>query len=454
MKIAIAGAGRVGRHIVRELSRHGYDMVIFERDQKVASAIADQYDVTVVTSDAADMAKFKLHTKGVDTLIAVTESDELNLTLSLLSRKLGIKQNIARIRNEEWFSETGITPEELGISLLIHPERETADYIDRVIAVEGAFDYAEFDSGRVILLGINVSDEMGIAGLSLAELRDGYGLTYFTVIGVYRNNRFIVPNGAEIIEGGDKIWALTIRDLLPLVAPIIKPPQKNSFNRVVIFGGSRIGGLVARSFLDRFKSVTLVEADAVKARTIAEEIEGVKVLHLDIVEDLEAIRELDLETLDCFVAASGDGGKNVMIGLLAKQLGVGKVVAVSDESGYLPVITAIGLDVIADPHLLTAAAILRNIRKGIIHTIVQLIGGEVEIIEYDVSPGSPVAGKRLADAGMPKGSIVCIAIHNGAVDIPTGETILEAGDKAVIIATSSLFPVVEKLFTPRRGFFG
>ncbi|VAX17198.1 hypothetical protein MNBD_NITROSPINAE01-1117 [hydrothermal vent metagenome] len=452
MKIVIVGAGRVGKQLARELASHGHDLVMIDRDKAVVSQISELYDITAIHGDASDVSVLqRAFGDGVDMLIAVSESDEVNLIVSLLARKMGAGTRIARIRHESWFTEGRLSHEELGLDKVIYPERETVNHLVKVMGINGAFDYAEFAGGEVVLIGFDVAQELPIVGHTLMDLREQFALDSFLIIGIYRDGVFTVPHGEDKLQGGDKVWLLAAKDTVPFIMPIFKHGVTGE-ESVVIFGATRVGLALAEAMKKRFGEVTLIENDPTVARLAAEQLEDVRVIRGGG-EETDILKEIGQESINCFIAVSHDERMNLMSGLLAKRTGVDRVAVVTNETEYMPVMEAMGLDVVANPLTLTAGAILRHIRQGIVHSVVKLHAGEAELIEYDVASGTPVAGKTLAEAKLPRGAVVGTILKGDATIIPDGSTILEVGSRVVVVATSEKIPEVEKLFVSKRLFF-
>ncbi|VAX20162.1 hypothetical protein MNBD_NITROSPINAE02-1226 [hydrothermal vent metagenome] len=452
MKIVIVGAGRVGQQLARELSSHGHDLVVVDRSETAIILINEKFDVTAIKGNACDINVLRTAMgDGAEMLIAVSESDEVNLAVSLLGAKLGARTRIARIRNEGWFSEGGLSIEELGLDKVIHPEKETVDHLTQVIGINGAFDYAEFAGGEVALIGFSVAPDLPIVGHTLKDLREQFALDSFLIIGIFRDSNFMVPGGQDSVQARDKLWLLVAKETVPFIRPIFM--QKNHLaNRVVISGASRIGVSIAEKFQDKFDEIILIDSDPSAAREAAEKLPDIKVLRASDNES-DILLEIGIESINCFVAASSDDRRNLMTGLLAKRLGVERVAVVTNETEFIPVMDAIGLDVIVNPLILTAGAIVRHIRQGIVHSVVKIRGGEAELIEYDVPAGSTLVGKKMMDAGFPRGSIVGTALKGDSTIIPDGATVIEEGDRLVVVATSDKIPEIEKLFVEKKIFF-
>ncbi len=455
MKIVIAGAGRVGRRLAKELLTHDHDIVIIEKDKQSAEDLADSYDLTVLTGDVTDVALLQQSEPAKsDLFIAVTESDETNLIASMLAKALGAPKRIARIRNEEWFEKAGLDKESAGLDQIIHPERETVEYVDSILKLDSVFDYSVFSSGQAVLLGVQISETLPVVGMTLGELREKFGLSYFVVIGILRGENSFVPHGRDTIEAGDRLWLLTAPDAAPLVLSAFRKGKKEGQTRAIIAGASRIGKRIAERLSKRCDFVTLIESDEDAARQAAEELPDVRVMKVDVIENPEALSDFDVDKLDYFVAASGKSRRNLLVSLLAKQLGAGRVVAITDESGYIPVMTAIGLDVFANPHMLAADAILSSLHEGISHYVTQLMGSHIEIAEYEIEENSPAVGKSIVDLALPQGCIIGLQIGEKEASIPDGSSIINSGDRLVIVAEGALHEEIGKKFTPRRSLFG
>lgn len=451
MKSVIAGAGRVGQHIARELIKSGHDLVIIEKDKARAETISSMFDAATINASVTDVTALQSAVSAdTDSFIAVTESDEINLSACLLAGKLGAKKKVARIRNEEWFSGNMLAVGELGLDAVIHPELEAVNFIGKIMGIEGAFDFADLAAGGVELLGFQVDPGLPIVGMSLSELKESFSLDFFLIIGLFRDGEFFVPGGSDRVESGDRLWLLTARETEPFILPIFGKREGSAQKSVAVLGATRIGVKTAEFFEVRGAKVTLMEQDPALAQAAGERLDKVKVLRVDRGEEPELLRELGPESIDCFIAASAEGRDNIMTSLLAKRLGVRKTVVVTDESAYLPVMDTIGIDVVVNPYILTAGAMLAQVRKGIVHSVVKLRAGEAELIEYNVPRKSAVTGKALSKVGWPRGSIVGMVVRGDDIIIPDGSTELLENDRVVVVSTPERLSEVEKLFASRR----
>ncbi|MDH4183811.1 MAG: Trk system potassium transporter TrkA [Nitrospinota bacterium] len=452
-RCVIAGAGRVGQSIAKELVRFGFDIVLIEKSAKAAAMMESSLDVKVIADDALNANVLRQAIKEApEVFIAVTESDEVNLTACILAGKLGAMKKAARIRNEEWFTEGLLSPQEIGLDLVIHPELETVLHIEKVLGIQGAFDYSAAAAGEASLIGFEVADGLPIIGMPLAKVKEGFALDAFLIIGMLREGRFFVPSGADAIMSKDRIWILSARETEPFVMSIFRKKETRPIKRMVILGASQIGRRLAESFARRDVKVTLAENDPAAAKLASQRLERVEVLNVHLENEPEFLLDLQPETIDCFVAASQDSKNNMMMSLLAKKIGVRKVVVVTDETTYLPVLDSIGLDMVVNPHNITAGRILSAMRMGMIHSVITLRAGVADLLEFSVEPGSKLDGKALRAAGFPKGALAGMVIREEDLIIPDGSTEFAGGDKVIVVAPREKMDAVEKLFTS-RGLF-
>ena len=446
-RCVIAGAGRVGQSIARELVRFGFDVVMLEKDPATAANLERALDVKIINDNVLSTEALKSAiTEAPDFFVAVTESDEVNLVACLLAQKLGAKKKAARIRNEEWFSDEFFTPESLGLDMVIHPEEETVRHIEQVLTIYGAFDYSEVASGDASLIGFEAPEGLPILGAPLAKVKEEFALDAFLIIGILREGDFFVPSGADCIMSGDRIWILTAKETEPFVMAIFRKKDGKPVSRLVVLGASLIGMKLAEDFSEKGASVILVENDPETAKMAAARLEKVEVMNIHLENEPEFLLDLDPGAIDCFVAASGDNKDNMMMSLLAKKLGVGKVVVVTSETTYLPVLDSIGLDIVINPHNITAGKILSSMRKGMIQSVITLREGVADLLEFFVEPGARLDGVKLSGAGFPRGAIAGMMIRGEDLVIPDGATEFRAGDRVIVVAPREKMAAVEKLF--------
>ncbi|MBT5811005.1 MAG: Trk system potassium transport protein TrkA, partial [Rhodospirillaceae bacterium] len=144
---------------------------------------------------------------------------------------------------------------------------------------------------------------------------------------------------------------------------------------------------------------------------------------------------------------------NILTSLLAKRYGVGRAVTLINSASYAPLITTLGVDMAVSPRAITVSTILQHVRRGRIRSVHSLGDGFAEIIDAEVLETSPLAGQSIHEAKLPTGVIVGALVRDSEVLIPRSETIIESGDRVVLLASAKAVKKIEKLFAVQLEFF-
>jgi len=445
MKILIVGAGVVGFHLAQELASEKHDITVVDENPEVLSNVASKLDVMAIHGNGTrPQILEKAGINSAEMIVAVTSSDEFNLVICLLASKYSVLKKVARIRKEEWF-ETGLfTKSELAIDRVINTDRLIVNYVRKVIETPGLADIAEFSYPGLSLLAFPVLAKSTIVGKKLAELRRIFSFDDFIIATIYRDSKMIIPTGDDIIREGDTCYILTNQEMVSFVLPIFSLSFE-PVNSVVISGGNRTGLLIAKSLEDTIPELLLIEPDKNKAEEAAEALAKTRVIHGDPM-DPDILDESIISGVDIFISTGTEPRSNLLTSLLAKKRGAKKVIIITDETEYLPVIDAIGLNVVINPRLMIASEILRYIRKGRIHSVVKLKTGGIEMVEQVTTPKSKAINKPIAKLNFPQGALIGAIIEDGSPIFPDGETVLKPGQEIILISQSDAIEKAEKFF--------
>lgn len=452
MRILIVGAGVVGYQLAEELSREGHDISIIGLDPAKIKKVTEKLDVMAFQGNACQPSiLIKAGIKTSEMVIAASNIDEINIMICAMAHKFNVKKKIARIRNLEYTGSNKIfDPKELFVDTAINPDEIIIDFIAKVIETPGAMNVAEFAGGEIQLIGFEVSDDAPIVGKKLADLSGIYSLDSFLITGISRKGVMIIPKGEDRIQTGDHIYILVANDLLPLILPMLNK-HVEEIQKIVIYGANTIGINVAKALEKKIDSVILIEPDTEKAESAASTLEKTTVLY-GKATDQDLLKDANISNADFFMALSDDDESNLLSALLSKKEGAKKVIIITDEPDYLPILDSIDMDIVINPRLLTVGAILQYIRKGRIQSVVKLRENETEVIELTPDPKSSVVGKKLSQIKFPVGSIVGAIIRNGDMIIPYGDSIIGAGESVIVFALPQAIPKIEKLFGKKRLF--
>lgn len=446
MKVLIVGAGVVGFNLAEELSNGKNDITIVDSDREIIENVLSRLDVMAIQGDGADPKILeKAGIESAEMVIAVTSSDEANLVICLIASKLSASKKVARIRKEQLFHSGLFSISEFAIDKVINPNSLIINYIRKIMDIPGLVDFYDFSDHGLTLLGFKVFPNSSILGMKIAELREAHSFDEFIIATIYRDSKMIIPKGDDTIREGDICYILTNQEMVAFVLPIF---NKNitPVNSVVIYGGNPTGLLIAKNLEETsIQNLVLVEPDKNLAEIVSGELKRTIVINGDPTEP-EIQEEIKIAEADFFISSAANQKTNLLISLLAKKRGAKKVILISDETEYLPVIDAIGLNVVINPRLMIASDILKYIRRGRIHSVVKLKTGGVELIEQVIAPGSKAVKKPLSKLNLPKGVLVGAIIEDGNPIFPDGDTLLKPGQEILLIAQSDLVERAENFF--------
>jgi trk system potassium uptake protein TrkA len=446
MKILIVGAGAVGFHLARHLSEEGHDIVLIDQDKERAAYAQDQLDIMAIVGNGASLAVLEqAGVADIDLLAAVTNVDEVNLVVCMSAGQFNIRTKVARVSNPDYFDDTSRQRRaQRGVDRMINPELECAWETYQLLQSEAASELAFFAGGRVQLLGLTVHEGAPVVGRTLAEIAAAEKDRRYLTVAIRRGDETIVPRGADRFEAEDQVYIIGQSTQMPQVLELAGY-KDFKLRRVMIAGGGRMSVYLAQILEDHGIECTIIEADRARCVELAEDLKKTLILHGDAT-DMELLEMEGVEGLDGFVVFTGSDDTNMLSSLLAKDLGVRKVVALINKIDYIPLVRNVGIDAAVSPRISAVNTILKYVRRGIVISVAALRGIEAEVIEFSVEPGSRIAGRVLAEVDFPKNSLVGAVIRGDEVIVPTGELALAHGDRVAVLALPDAVTAVEKLF--------
>ncbi len=454
MKILIVGAGIVGFNLAQELSHEGHDISIIDEDPERIKVIQEKLDVLSVQGNAC--LPSILVTAGIrqaEMVIAVTDKDEINLMVCILAEKFKVSNRFARLRHIEFTSDERIfDPSELHVDLAINPGKIIVEFILKIIKTPGAVNAAEFAQGEIQLRGFEVPENAPLAGKRLIELRELFEFNSFLIVAIVRNGEILIHNdGQQVIEAGDKVYTLVDKEFLPLVLPMFNKTME-VIHKLVLFGANALSIQLAKGLeAVGFNDISMIEPKIEAANEAADQLSKTVVLH-GSGTDPDLFNDINISDADYFIALSNDDESNILSALLAKKHGAHRVIIITNDPDYLPILDSIGLDVTVNPRLITVGAILGHLRKGQVRSVYKMIEGEAEVIEVTVRKDSSIVNKKINKLKFPKAAIIGAILRNGEMIVPTGDCIVMEGDSVIVVTLPEALEKIEKLFGKRRFF--
>jgi len=434
MKVIVIGIGEVGRHVAGSLSADRHDVTVIEQDPARVEASQLDLDALVIAGSGASPKLLReVGAADADLVCAVTQNDEANVIAALTAHQLGARQTIARVRDDDYYDDDQSQARDvLGIDVVIHPERATAEDLAEAILLPGAVHVEHFADGRVSVAETIVTTRSSLIDRPLGErtrVRPSF------VFGLIRDGRVIAAEPYHQVRVGDRLLVAAARaDIGPVVAALAG--RTETIRSAMLFGGGRVGLALARRLEAADLHVSILESDADTARHAAERLPHTTVLHEETMSK-DALLRHGVDRTGAFVACGADDRSNLLAALHAQQLGAGLCLSVVSREEYTPLVDALGIDAAVSPRLVTAEAILRSVRGANVAAVHLMIEG-AEILEVLAPAGCEAEGRSIqATAALTKARVAAI-VRGEKVLFPLPDERVRAGDRVLI-------------FNPRRG---
>ena len=445
MKIIIAGAGDVGSHLARMLSSDNHEITVIESDRKLLENISAVADILTVEGDCTTFATLrKASVRKADLFIAVNHEEESNIISAILAKQLGAKKSIARIDNNEYLEpnnkEIFIN---LGIDYLFYPEKVAAHQVIKLLGHTSTSEYVDFSNGKLSLVVFKLDPSSELIGHTLLSFTEQQSPLSYRTVAITRDGRTIIPHGNDTYMEGDMIYIITKEDSVKEVMAF--SGQRNiNIKNLMILGGSQIGMRIALELQDTM-NIKLVEYITDKAYRLAETLDKTLIINEDG-RNIEAMLEEGLSNMDAFVAVTGRSETNILAAMLAKHMGVKKVIAEVENLNYIKLAESIGIDTIINKKLITASNIFRFTLSTDVQAIKCLTGSEAEVLEFIVKPNSPATKYKVKDLGFPADAIIGGIVRGDKVFIAVGNTEISAYDRVVVFAMPDAITRIGKYF--------
>ncbi|MBQ8685069.1 MAG: Trk system potassium transporter TrkA [Clostridia bacterium] len=438
MKIIIVGCGSVGRTLAEKLNSDGNDVTVIDTSAEKVRTITGRCDVMGVVGNGATFTTQR--EAGIDTadlLIAVTDSDELNLLCCTVAKKEGYCKTIARVKNPEYSEDSAYLKEQLGLAMVINPEYAAAEEIARVLRFPTAVKIEPFAKGKVELIKFKLSKDCHIVGMSVKDVAMKYR-SDILVCTIEREEEAYIANGDSTFAEKD------------IVSIIATPKNANEFFKKINYKGSAVknafvvgGGGITHylcGILERSGiSLKIVEKDLATCEELSSQWLKSNVIHGDAI-DRELLLEEGIDKAGAFVALADLDEENILLSVFAKSAGCNKMITKINRIDYDHVLNQLDLDTVICPKNITADTIvsyvrgMKNTMGSNVETLYNIIQDKVEAAEFTVKEKSPIAGKPLAELKFKKDVLIASITRGDKVIVPRGHDIIEAGDAVVIVS--------------------
>ena len=457
MKIIILGAGQVGSSLAASLVSEANDITVVDLDAAKLTALQDRYDLRTVCGYAAHPSVLsQAGADEADMLVAVTQSDEINMVACKLAALLfKIPTKIARIRAQDYLDTPALfTPENLAVDFMISPEEEITTYLRRLIDYPEALQVVDFAEGRIRLVAVRAHAGSPLVGHELRHMRQHLPNLDARVAAIYRRNRPVMPLGNTVIEDGDEVFLLAATENIRAVMKEVRHADR-SVRRVMIAGGGNIGSRLAASLEGEY-AVKLIDHNKKHAEQLAEHLKRTLVLSGDATDE-ELLTQENVEDMDVFCALTNDEEDNIMAAMLAKRMGARKVIALINRGSYVELLQGGDIDVALSPAHASIGPMLTHIRRGdmvVVHSLRRGAAEAMEVVVHGDARTSKLISRCIDEITLPEGVSIGAILRGDRVIIAHHDTVIEPEDHLIVfVPNKRMISKVEKLFQVGFGFF-
>jgi len=459
MKVIICGAGEVGKTLAQYLLKENNDITIIDQSEENIKEIKESLDVnTYVGFGSQPSILDKAGAKNAEMLIAVTQSDEVNMiACEVANSQFNVPLKVARIRDQHYLDpdyESLFSKNQISVDLIISPETEVAEAIRRRLIAPGAFEIIPFSDKKVVLLGIKIEKNYPHINKQILKIQDNLDELKMNFLAIFRKEKIIIPDENEKIKLGDSVYVIADTNNLHKVMGFFGH-QETKANSVIIVGGGNIGVSLAKKLEEnKFGANTkIIELNKERAENISSELNETLVLNGSSL-DLEILKEAKISDAETIISVTNQDEVNILTSLLAKKQGCKKAISLANDTTYRSILEPLGIDDVLSPQAITVSRILSYIRKGNIRQVYSLREGEGEVIEADAVEASSVVNKKISDLKLPNGiKIGAVLKNDNEVHIPNPNLEINDGDRVILFSLSKMIKKVENLLSVRFRFY-
>jgi trk system potassium uptake protein TrkA len=449
LQIIIVGCGKVGMTLVEQLSQEGHDITIIDKNANIVQSMSSLHDVMgIVGNGASYSTQMEAGIESTDLIIAVTDSDELNLLCCIIAKRVGDCAAIARVRTPDYSKEAGYLREKLGLTMIINPELEASAEAARILYLPTALEVNSFAHGQAEMVKFKVTEGNKLAGNTIALL--GTDITENIVIcAVERNGEVYIPSGNFQVEAGDVISFVASRMMARTFLNNIGF-KTNQVKDTMIIGGGNAAYYLAKQLLHMGTSVKIIESDRSRCEQLSILLPKAIIINGDGSSE-ELLKEEGIQYAESFVPLTGIDEENIMLTMYAKNVSNAKVITKINRMAFRSVINRLDLGSVIYPRYITSEAIIAYVRAkkdsmdSNIETLYHMFDHRVEAIEFRVYEKSAVTGIPLKNLSLKEGLLISFINRNGKIIIPSGHDSIEMGDTVMIVTTHTGFNDIQDI---------
>ncbi len=443
LSIIVVGGGKIGSTLIEQLYKEGHDITVVDRKASIIQSLTDSYDIMGICGNGASYTiQMEAGIENADLLIAVTDSDELNLLCCTVAKMVGHCSAIARVRTPDYSKEVPYLREKLGLAMVINPEYESAKEISRILSLPSALEVNSFAHGQAELIKFKIPEGNMLDGRSIAELGKSI-IASMVICVVERGGEVYIPSGHFVVKSGDTLSFIGSRkDVLSFLQQIGIPTRQ--VKDTIIIGGGKAAYYLASALLHQGLAVKIIEKDRTRCEELSILLPKATVICGDGTEE-DLLFEEGIRSVDSFVPLTGSDEENILLTLNAMKISDAKIITKINHLNFKSVVASLELGSIIYPRYICAEAIVAYVRakkesrNSNIETLYHLADHRVEALEFEVTEDSPVTGTPLFRLNKKDNLLIACINRDGHIIIPSGQDTIEVGDEVTVVTTHSGF---------------
>ena len=443
MRIIIAGAGEVGLHLAKMLSREELDVVLIDTDGDVLTEVENNYNLIAIEGNPTSFETLKrAGVNEADLFLAVTPNEAHNIVACTIASQMGATKTVARIDNYEYTRpEHKSYFKSMGVDDLIYPELLACEEVMAAMKHTWARSWFELHDGALVLIAVKLRENASILNRKLYELAGSN--TIFHIAAIKRHNHTIIPRGQDEVQIGDIVYFTTTPEYVEGIREICGKEQVNVKN-IMILGGSRIAIRIAATMGDDVR-IKLFEIDREKSYKLVEKMRNTTIIQGDA-RDEELLSEEGIADTDMFIALSDSSETNILACLTAKQMGVPRTVAEVEDIQYIAVAENLNIGTVINKKLIAASRIFQLLLDTDSTNAKCLALADAEVVELVAKPNSKITRRIVKELNLPNDMTLGGVIHNGVGTIVTGNTQIEANDHVLVFCLDTALGKLDQWF--------
>ena len=444
LKIIIVGCGKVGRTLVDRLSKEGHDIVVIDENQDRIDNLTNLYDIMGIQGNGASYStQVEAGINDADLIIAVTNSDELNLLCCTIAKQMGDCASIARVRNPDYSKEISYLQEKLGLVMIINPELEAAREISSILSLPSTLEVSSFAHGQAEMVEFKIAEGNVLDGLAIKDLHRTIS-SKVLITAVKRGSEVVIPTGDFVLQTNDIVCAVGARRFARTFLSEIGFKTRQVKNCLIV-GGGKASYYLAKLLLQARIDVSIIERSKERCEELSIALPKATIINGDG-GDESLLREEGIEYIESFVPLTGIDEENIILTLYANQVSNAKVVTKVNRINFDNVLSQLNLGSVVYPRHITAESIIAYVRAksasgdgNDILTLYHLFDQKVEAIEFNISEKSAAVGVPFSVLKFKDNVLIAFINRNGTIIIPSGSDTIEVGDTVMVVTTHTGF---------------